>query len=994
MQLKNLKIKTLIEIGFLITLLAVVILDVVSIEQNNVLMHQTEQLFEHPYKVRLAIGRLNDDIKNMRLDERSLMLKIDPKEKNNYLASIKNSANDIPQQLNILTTQYLGDPKDIEHLKMAYYNWKILFDDNVKLTLSGQLQLVKEEMSKRGKLGIAREKMIQEFQTIDSFASKKASSFYLGSMKLVDTMNVQLIVLAAIVIFLSFFISYSILNLIKNPLKTLLEATTSFQKGNLNARSSYVSTNELGILSSSFNALAETIQTKTELDEKIVSLSNVLLSNYDIKGFFRETILALASNTNAQIAAIYLLSQDKKTYNHFESFGLAQNARISFSASSFEGEFGQVIATKKMQHIKDIHENTAFAFHTVGGKFIPREIITIPILVNNEVTAIVSLGSLNHFSNKTLQFINSFQPILNARVEGVIAFNETIIFAEKLEVQNNELETQKTELSTQSNLLSKQTVELEMQNNQLGEANRLKTNFLSNMSHELRTPLNSVIALSGVLNRRLNKQIPEEELSYLEVIERNGKLLLSIINDILDIARIESGREEVEINKFNANGLIADVVSLILPQAQNKKIELLHLEQDNNLFLSTDDHKLRHVLQNIISNAVKFTESGKVEIGAKQVGDKIEISISDTGIGISEENILHIFDEFRQADSSTSRRFGGTGLGLTIAKKYTQLLGGTIKVKSTVGVGSQFIITMPINYEANNAIVEVASVEKEFQKKQNVTISNAEASTKTLLIVEDSYPAIVQMKDVFSDFGFKILTAKNGEEGLQIIAETIPDAIILDLMMPKVDGFQVLKTLRDAERTAHIPVLILTAKHISKEELKFLTKNNIHQLVQKGDVKREELLNAVSSMIFKSNTTQVVEIQKQNDVKPLTKNKKPVVLVVEDNPDNMITVRAMLAENYEILEAVNGFDGIELAQKHKPDLVLMDIALPDIDGIHTFIEIKKDPNLQYLPVIALTASAMHSDREAILAHGFNAYITKPIDDKLFYKTLNEVLYGA
>ena len=399
-------------------------------------------------------------------------------------------------------------------------------------------------------------------------------------------------------------------------------------------------------------------------------------------------------------------------------------------------------------------------------------------------------------------------------------------------------------------------------------------------------------------------------------------------------------------------------------------------------------------MQNIISNAVKFTESGKVEIGAKQVEGKIEISITDTGIGISEENIQHIFDEFRQADSSTSRRFGGTGLGLTIAKKYTQLLGGTIRVKSTVGVGSQFIISMPINYEANSSITEVAEVVKVFPKKQNVTISNTEASTKTLLIVEDSYPAIVQMKDVFSEFGFKILTAKNGEEGLQIIAETIPDAIILDLMMPKVDGFQVLKTLRDAERTAHIPVLILTAKHISKEELKFLTKNNIHQLVQKGDVKREELLNAVSSMIFKSNTTQVVEIQKQNDVKPLTKNKKPVVLVVEDNPDNMITVRAMLAENYEILEAVNGFDGIELAQKHKPDLVLMDIALPDIDGIHTFIEIKKDPNLQYLPVIALTASAMHSDREAILAHGFNAYITKPIDDKLFYKTLNEVLYGA
>jgi len=585
--------------------------------------------------------------------------------------------------------------------------------------------------------------------------------------------------------------------------------------------------------------------------------------------------------------------------------------------------------------------------------------------------------------------IDNILPTLSSRVEGILAYRRIKEFSEKLEHQNRELEAQKTELATQSSELLEQNTELEMQKTQLHEASTLKTNFLSNMSHELRTPLNSVIALSGVLNRRLPGKISREEYSYIGVIERNGKQLLELINDILDISRIESGREEIEITKFNTNNIIADVVSMIHPQAEEKNIELLHAESGSNLSITSDAGKCQHILQNLVGNAVKFTEAGKVEIAARQSGKNITIKITDTGIGIAENHLQHIFDEFRQADGGTARRFGGSGLGLAIARKYANLLGGTISVKSTPGKGSEFTLTLPLRYAAENRIHEEATVTGfNHSIKPPLEKPSSGSLVKTILLVEDSEPAIIQLKDFLEESGYNILVARDGGEALGIISHTIPDAMILDLMMPVIDGFEVLKTLREEEKTAHIPVLILTAKHITKEELSFLKRNNIHQLIQKGDVKRNELLKAVATMVV----TETAERQKP---KPelQTIEGKPVVLVVEDNRDNMITVKALLSDNYIVVEAIDGKEGVMMAGKHKPNLILMDIALPGMDGIEAFKKIRNNAKLQHIPVIALTASAMTSDRETILAHGFDSYIAKPIDEHIFFKIINETLYG-
>lgn len=257
------------------------------------------------------------------------------------------------------------------------------------------------------------------------------------------------------------------------------------------------------------------------------------------------------------------------------------------------------------------------------------------------------------------------------------------------------------------------------------------------------------------------------------------------------------------------------------------------------------------------------------------------------------------------------------------------------------------------------------------------------------MLVEDSEPAVIQIKDFLEDSGYQILVANSGAEALGIIAETVPDAMILDLMMPEVDGFAVLEKLRHAEPTEHVPVLILTAKHITKEDLKFLKRNNIHQLIQKGDVNRNELLQAVATMVMPEQIA--APEAKKRVVQPI--EGKPKVLIVEDNPDNMTTVKAVLGEDYHIIEAIDGQQGIELAIQHQPHLILMDIALPGLDGIEAFKTIRAQAKLAHVPVVALTASAMTTDRETVLAHGFDAYLAKPIDEKLFFNTINQVLYG-
>jgi|LGVE01.1.fsa_nt_gb signal transduction histidine kinase/DNA-binding response OmpR family regulator len=1009
MRIKNIKVKTQLLISFSIIIFFVLVFGVISYFLTYELQKETETIYTHPLEVNRTTKILETEILKIQVAGRDLMLARTEEAEAEALEVIWTSDARALKQFDILENLYLGPAENIEEAYIAYNLWKNAWKDAIEDINQGNIEIVKAEIVTSGRVGAYRSKLQNQVKIIDDFAKNKADSLYLGSLDLKKAIHWQIVGLTLIIMIASIIISFFILKNIRKPLNELTNFAGRFKQGDLDARCEYDYKNEFGTLSDIFNDLAKTVQVNMEINEKTQRLADVMLSEEEPRRFFKVILSAFCRETRGQIGAVYLLSDDQKFFEYYQSVGMDNQMKEGFDVDNLEGEFGRAIIEEKYQIINDIPDDTRFVFQTVSGQFIPKEMMIIPVISGEKIIAMITIASINGFCDDVSQLIDHSISTMSARIEGILAYRKIKEFSIKLEEKNNELDTQKNELEVQSAELIQQNIELEMQKNQLNEASRLKTNFLSNMSHELRTPLNSVIALASVLNRRLADQIPEEEYSYLEIIERNGKNLLYLINDILDISRIEAGREEIEITKFNMNDLVDDVMMMIMPQAKQKKISLKRVSKDNEVFIRSDSDKCKHILQNLIGNAVKFTEKGKVTLNIFKDSKQIHITVKDTGIGIPKKYINTIFEEFRQADGSTSRKFGGTGLGLAIAKKYADLLGGSIGVNSIENQGSEFIVSLPIKYEDENKTEEISGKKETLEYKIKDTLNARSSLTrpekkemcenkknniskKIILLVEDSEPAVIQIKDLLEQSGYRILVAKNGKEAFNIIDQIIPDAMILDLMMPGIDGFEVLKSIRQVEKTAHIPVLILTAKHITKEDLQNLKRNNVYQLIQKGDINRLELEKAVEKMVFLIKPTEIKETKESNE-KTNFKNRqgKPIVLVVEDNEDNMITVNALLREKYTVIEAINGNEAIAKTKAKIPDLILMDIALPGMDGIETLKAMRRIDELKNIPVIALTASVMTDDRKKIETIEFSGFIPKPIIGNEFHEIINEVL---
>lgn len=693
--------------------------------------------------------------------------------------------------------------------------------------------------------------MLASLAKLDDFADGKANQIYGDARADYHSFIRQLAVIIPGILLLSALIFWHLLRSINRPLRQLGSTASQLRQGKMDARCAHVSSNELGVLSASFNAMADAIQLEMLIEKNEAEFARTLLAEDEAHAFCREMLKALLRHTGSQMAAVYLLNESQSAYEHFDSVGLGEAARTAFSATGLEGEFGAAIATRQIQRITDVPENSRFLLAAVSGQLTPREILTIPILSGQEVVAVISVASIPPFDAPSIRLINDIWSVLTARMVGVLAYQKIHHQSELLDDQNQELAAQKQELRVQTDELTQQNTELEMQKRELDEANRLKSAFLSSMSHELRTPMNSVLALTGVLSRRLEKVIPEEEFSYLGIIERNGKNLLTLINNLLDLSRIEAGREDTTPSRFPLRELVGEQVALLEPQAREKNIGLQNDVPADLPLLASDHDKCRHILQNLIGNAVKFTEQGHVTITAEFSPIShfpFRICVKDTGIGISADQIPHIFDEFRQADASNSRKYGGTGLGLAIAKKYALLLGGDITVDSTPGKGSTFTLRLPLELPVRDQASTPVTVEPA-QPARPPHSQAGRPSGRKILVVEDNEAIIVQLTDILEVEGYHVRVAHNGEEALQEIAGSLPDAMVLDLMMPLVDGFEVLETIRRSERSAILPVIILTAKHVTKEEFSILKANHIYQLIQKGDINRDELLAAVAAMV-------------------------------------------------------------------------------------------------------------------------------------------------
>jgi signal transduction histidine kinase/CheY-like chemotaxis protein/CHASE3 domain sensor protein len=972
MKTRNWKIGQWLLSSFTIILIFVVALGMVSQFQANKLNLQTTTMYNHPLAVRRSIDTLKLDISKLRTELRTYIIATSIEEEERARLSMELLVINAERQFDVLNENYLGSLNDIEEAYNAFVVWSNIREHNIVHIEDGNIDLALDSISKGGEEAIVRDILLSQIAIIDDYATSKSDELYNNSIELYETVTMQLIIMVFSLFIFITAIGIWLYRSFKTPLASMNETVLKLQSGDLGNRIDYLSKNELGVLATSFNSMADVIEDSEQMHSKVNNFSEVLISENKTKSFFRVVLESLMTNTESIASAVYLINDENSSYDCYDSIGLQSEKLQSYKENTTDGDIGQTLLKKKI-NILQVDENiTSYTYNSIMVGIVPKEIMNIPLISHDKVIAIITLATITKFDSTDLDFIKRIVNNLNSKTESILANEKINVFVAELEQRSTELVTQNSEL--------------EMQKKQLDEASKLKSNFLSNMSHELRTPLNSVIALSGVLFERLNGKISTEEYSYLEIIRRNGKNLLSLINDILDISRIESGKVELEIKTFSTNTLITEIVSMFAVQAKEKGIELNYIKPETDIYMQSDYDKCIHIVQNLVSNAVKFTQNGNVTIEVKSTYSDVEIMVKDTGIGIAQKNLISIFEEFKQAETGTSRRFGGTGLGLSIASKFANMLEGSIKVTSRIDKGTTFTLSLPkesVNKIDVNDDFDYNNLKLPRNVEPNLALTTEDIYDKTVLLIEDNESVVIQVKELVKGMGINILVAEGGELGLQMLHENKIQAIILDLMMPGIDGFEVLKEVRNDDRTAKIPVLILTAKHITKKDLKLLKRNSIHQLIQKGDIDRLELQSTIFDMLFD---------QSKIETKKLKKDIRPTILIVEDNADNRTTLKAILKDSADLIMAIDGEQGIEYAIKHTPDLILMDIALPKINGIEAFREIRRTKGFENIPIIAVSASALEEEKQEILTCGFDDFVAKPINVEELMESIERVLY--
>lgn len=562
----------------------------------------------------------------------------------------------------------------------------------------------------------------------------------------------------------------------------------------------------------------------------------------------------------------------------------------------------------------------------------------------------------------------------------VVAYHRYLLF------DDNDKYIGSTGILTDVSDKKKHEVELIKAKEDAETALKAKSEFLAIMSHEIRTPMNGVIGMTGLL---LETKLTPEQKEYVETIRVSGDTLLTIINDILDFSKIESGKMKLEEQPFELRECIEDAYDLLATKAVQKKLDLLHLiDEQIPVFIIGDVTRLRQILVNLVSNAVKFTEEGEVFINVKknrefENGDiELLFSVKDTGIGIPKDKLDVIFQSFSQADSSITRRFGGTGLGLSICSKLASLMGGKIWVDSESGKGSTFYFTI----KTTPSTITPARV----YLKSKLSILN----NKRVLIVDDNKTNRQILTLQTQSWGLIPKAASSGEEALEWLKNNEPfDFAIVDMQMPDMDGLLLGKEIRKIYNKSKLPMIMLTSLGQPDEDVE--TFNNLFSYYLSKPIKQSHLLDIIMNL-YEDEILQKTNEMKESAEQQQTNN--PIrILVAEDNFLNQkLAVKILGQLGYKADVAGNGYEVIEALNRQHYDIVFMDIQMPEMDGLRTTKYILKHwKNFRRPKVIAMTANAMTGDKEKFISEGMDDYISKPIvfeEIKNIMSDWSEIIY--
>ncbi|CAM5633443.1 HAMP domain-containing protein [Streptomyces parvulus] len=841
--------------------------------------------------------------------------------------------------------------------------------------------------------------------------------------------------------------------------RSIAQVTSAVAEGDLTRSINVEASGEVAELKDNINSMVESLRETTRANQEqdwlktnLARISGLMQGHRDLPVVAELIMDELVPLVSAQYGAFYLAEDGEAgpelrlvgSYGYPET--TARPTRFAFGRSLV----GQAARSRRTILVDDLPAG----YLTVSsglGEIVPTALVLLPIVVEGQVLGVIELASVAPFTQINQDFLEMLMEtigvnvntiVANARTDELLAESQRLTAelqarSAELQVQQEELQHSNAELEDKASLLATQNRDIEAKNlqieqarqelearaQQLSLASKYKSEFLANMSHELRTPLNSLLILAQLLAQNPSRNLTPKQVEYAGIIHSAGSDLLQLINDILDLSKVEAGKMDVSPERVTLRQLIEYVEATFRPMTTQKGLEFtVATATGAPADLLTDDSRLRQVLRNLLSNAVKFTERGGVELavepapddevpaGVVRGGAVVAFRVKDTGIGIPEQNLESIFGAFQQADGTTSRKYGGTGLGLSITREIAQLLGGAVTVDSTPDRGSTFTLYLPVARPDFEDVLGRVGPERVPDASSpdvldrpapvpELTAGGHRRRPRRLLVVEERPRGLLTLvaESVIADLShgrdeagdrppLDVITAVGAQEAAGALAAESCHCVVLELGMPDGQASRFLHALRGDSALASVPVLVHSGHRADaalEEDLRTGTAGGTLEFLSSLDELRERIALHLAAE-EPGDVLTLVRPEEPRRASAYTGEDSPTgrtVLVVDDDARNLFALSGILElHGFRVLHAENGRRGIETLTHH-PEiaLVLMDVMMPEMDGYTATAEIRRMPEYAELPIIAVTAKAMPGDREKSIASGASDYVTKPVD---------------
>ncbi|MEU3851097.1 HAMP domain-containing protein [Streptomyces sp. NPDC029554] len=840
--------------------------------------------------------------------------------------------------------------------------------------------------------------------------------------------------------------------------RAIAEVTSAVAEGDLTRSINVEASGEVAELKDNINSMVESLRETTRANQEqdwlktnLARISGLMQGHRDLPVVAELIMDELVPLVSAQYGAFYLAEDGDEgpELRLVGSYGYPEDStrptRIAFGRTLV----GQAARSRRTIVVDELPPD----YVTISsglGQVVPTALVLLPIVVEGQVLGVIELASVTAFTQIHRDFLTQLMETLGVNLNTIVAnarTDELLVESQRLtvelqarstelQVQQEELQRSNAELEEKASLLVAQNRDIEAKNlqieqarqeletraQQLSLASKYKSEFLANMSHELRTPLNSLLILAQLLAQNPSRNLTPKQVEYAQIIHSAGSDLLQLINDILDLSKVEAGKMDVAPERVALRQLIEYVEATFRPMTTQKSLDFtITTAPGAPGDLLTDDSRLRQVLRNLLSNAVKFTEQGGVELSIEPAADAevpegvvrggavVAFRVKDTGIGIPEQNLETIFGAFQQADGTTSRKYGGTGLGLSITREIAQLLGGAVTVDSTPGQGSTFTLFLPVsrpdfeellNHGRTPERSSAEALPEGVSQSAPVPQIGPGPRPRRLLVVEErprglltlvAESVVADLTHARSDGGrpaVDVITAVGAQEAAGALAADPCHCVVLELGMADGEASRFLQALEGDSALTSVPVLVHSSHPADvalDETLLSRSAGGALELLSSLDELRERIALHLSA----EEPGDVLSLVRPEETQALT---PPVVddasagrtvLVVDDDARNLFALSGILElHGFRVLHAENGRRGIETLVNN-PDvaIVLMDVMMPEMDGYTATAEIRKMPQYADLPIIAVTAKAMPGDRDKSLASGASDYVTKPVDTR-------------